>query len=306
MQKCAILTMDCLDDFEAYDHLIEPPLNALGWQVEMVSWRKKQVDWNIFDAVIIRSPWDYQEDARQFLQVLTNIENSTAKLENSLAVVQWNIDKLYLKELEQAGVTIVPTIWQDKLAGQLVDEQFLKNCCDHLGQQQIVLKPRISANADNTFWLNSKTVQQNLAELSEAFSQRDFMVQPFMDNIIDEGEYSLFYFNGRYSHTILKTPKANDFRVQEEHGGCLKTVEPETTLLEHAKLAMQAINNIHETPLYARVDFVRHEKGFALMEAELIEPSLYFNMDNQSPKRFAQAFNERMKNLPRTLSKHEH
>jgi hypothetical protein len=306
MKKCAILTMDCLDDFEAYDHLIGPPLNVLGWQVEMVSWRKAQVDWNAFNAVIIRSPWDYQEDATKFLQVLTNIENSTAQLENSLAIVQWNIDKLYLKELEQAGVTIVPTIWHEKLVGQALEQHFLTDCCNHLGQQQLVLKPRISANADNTFWLNSKTIQQNLPEMSEAFAQRDFMIQPFMDSIIEEGEYSLFYFNGRYSHTILKTPKANDFRVQEEHGGCLKTVEPETTLLEHAKLAMQAINNIHETPLYARVDFVRYEKGFALMEAELIEPSLYFNMDNQSPKRFAQAFNERMKNLPRTLSKHEH
>jgi len=33
------------------------------------------------------------------------------------------------------------------------------------------------------------------------------------------------------------------------------------------------------------------------MEAELIEPSLYFNMDPTAAKRFAQAFDDRMNNL---------
>jgi len=118
-----------------------------------------------------------------------------------------------------------------------------------------------------------------------------------MAHILSEGEFSLFYFNGEYSHAILKTPKDNDFRVQEEHGGRLTTIEPETTLVEHASQCMKAISQLHQMPLYARVDFVRHQQGFALMEAELIEPSLYFNMDENSPLRFAQAFVKRMNSL---------
>jgi len=289
MKQCAILSMDNIADFEAYDHLIEPHLNALGWQVTTVSWRDKNVNWHDYHAVIIRSPWDYQDDAQQFIQVLKQIDSSSAHLENSLAIAEWNIDKIYLKALEQQQVNLVPTLWRDHFEPTEVLSYF-----DQFKQQQIVIKPRISANADNTFWLTIDNYQEKMLELEQAFATRNFMVQPFMDNIISEGEYSLFYFNGQYSHAILKTPKSNDFRVQEEHGGQLKAIEPEANLVEHAQKTMAVLAKIHQVPLYARVDFVRHQQGFALMEAELIEPSLYFNMDSESPKRFAQAFAERM------------
>jgi len=298
MKLCAVLSMDCLDDFEAYDHLIEPHLLELGWQVEVVSWREDNIDWNKYGAVIIRTPWDYQEDAPAFLNVLERIDQSTAHLENSLAIVRWNIDKVYLKALEKLGVNLVPTLWRDALkANESITPDDLNQYFTHFIQEQIVLKPRISANADNTFWLTKHNAMQSLTEMNAAFAERDFMIQPFMEHILSEGEFSLFYFNGEYSHAILKTPKDNDFRVQEEHGGRLTTIEPEASLVEHANQCMKAISQIHQTPLYARVDFVRHQNGFALMEAELIEPSLYFNMDVQSPLRFAQAFAKRMNKL---------
>lgn len=298
MKLCAVLSMDCLDDFEAYDHLIEPHLLTLGWHVDVVSWRANNVDWDKYEAVIIRTPWDYQEDAPAFLQVLENIEQSSAHLENSLDIVRWNIDKIYLQALEKRGVKLVPTLWRDSLqTNARISEQDLTHYFDHFSQAQIVLKPRISANADNTFWLTKQNAKQSLAEMNNAFAERDFMIQPFMAHILSEGEFSLFYFNGVYSHAILKTPKDNDFRVQEEHGGRLTTIEPEASLVEHADHCMKAISQLHQTPLYARVDFVRDKNGFALMEAELIEPSLYFNMDAESPLRFAQAFVKRMNKL---------
>ncbi|WDE06065.1 hypothetical protein SG34_003815 [Thalassomonas viridans] len=289
MKHCAILTMDSLENFEAYDHLLEQPLTALGWQPHMVSWRDLNVDWNDYQVVIIRTPWDYQDDAPLFLQVLENIEASSAVLENSLDIVRWNIDKYYLRELEEKGVEIVPTLWPEAFDYEQVAAAF-----SHFGCEKIVLKPRISANADNTFLLTREQTraQQNL--LAETFARRAFMVQPFMGNICSEGEYSCFYFDGKYSHSILKTPKDKDFRVQEEHGGRLTSIEAEDRLLERADIALKAIN---ELPLYARVDFVRHGQGFALMEAELIEPSLYFNMDDKSARRFACAFVERMARL---------
>ncbi len=289
MNKCAILTMDSLEDFEAYDHLLEAPLQELGWQMEMVSWRKSDVDWDSYDVVIIRSPWDYQDDPQAFLTVLSEIENSSARLENSLSIVRNNIDKAYLKTLESKQVTIVPTLWRESF-----DFDELASFFEHFGVEQIVLKPRISANADNTFWLNKSNFQLKRKALAEAFEHRNFMVQPFMEAIVNEGEFSLFYFDGHYSHAILKTPKDNDFRVQEEHGGRLKTIEPEAELMTQATKTLAAID---EMPLYARVDFVRFNDTFALMEAELIEPSLYFNMDSDSPARFAKAFANKMSRL---------
>ena len=114
-----------------------------------------------------------------------------------------------------------------------------------------------------------------------------------MDYITQEGEFSVFFFGDTYSHTILKTPKANDFRVQEEHGGKLTLVDPEDDLLD---VARQTRDMIHPEPLYTRADYVRTSHNtHALMELELIEPSLYFNMDQESPKRFARVFDEWMK-----------
>jgi hypothetical protein len=291
-QHCAILTMNCLDDFEAYDNLIEQPLLELGWQMHMVSWREPEVNWNDYAAVIIRSPWDYQDDPATFLKVLTDIEHSTAHLENNLATVKWNIDKEYLQELESLDVNIVNTVW-----GDVFSIKQLAQCFTHFNVEQLVIKPRVSANADNTFWLTTDNYLEHEAVLAQAFVTGGFLIQPFMESVINEGEYSLFYFNGEYSHAILKTPKDNDFRVQEEHGGRLAAIKPETSLIRHAEKTMSALKAINGMPLYARVDFVRDDEEFALMEAELIEPSLYFNMDKQSPIRFAQAFVERMHQL---------
>ncbi len=288
-KQCVILSMDSLEGFEVYDDLVDEPLKALGWQTQVISWKAKNVDWSAYDAVIIRSPWDYQDHAGDFLNVLSDIESSSAHLENSLSIVEWNIDKIYLKELEENGINIVRTLWKEALSTEALNEYF-----NSFQTEQLVIKPRISANADNTFWLTRSNFEEYLPELRSIFNNEAFMVQPFMESVIKEGEFSVFYFNGVISHTILKTPKNDDFRVQEEHGGRLTTVEPEAELLKQAEKTLSAIANIHNMPLYARLDYVRDETSFALMEAELIEPSLYFNMDAESPKRFAQAFVDKM------------
>jgi len=288
MPRCAFLTMDSLDEFEVYDDLLIKPLSQLGWSVDMVSWRDRQVDWNTFEAVIIRSPWDYQQDAQLFMQVLEEIDQSSARLENPLDLVKWNIDKTYLRELEQEGILIVPTLWGRRLEAEQLDKAFKQ-----LDTRELVIKPTVSANADDTFRVKQEVKLQTKREMLRTFYDRAYMIQPFMKSIVTEGEFSLFYFGGEYSHTILKTPGKGDFRVQEEHGGILASVEPETKLL---KRAQQTMARLQPQPLYARADYVRTEDDdFALMELELIEPSLYFNMDPESPRRFARIFDRWMK-----------
>ncbi|MEL0037222.1 MAG: hypothetical protein VW882_12585, partial [Gammaproteobacteria bacterium] len=240
-------------------------------------------DWNNFDYVIIRSTWDYQDHADEFIKVLQEIENSCATLLNPLSIVEWNVNKHYLRDLESDGVAIVPTVWND-----LLTEELLVSAFHDFEKSELIIKPAVSANADDTYRINHDNLQAFLKENQPKFQNREFLLQPFMDAITDEGEYSLFYFNGELSHCILKTPKDNDFRVQEEHGGRLKLIEkPENELLSCGEICLSAIP---ETLLYARLDFVRYKGSFVLMEAELIEPSLYFNLDPQSPQRFARAF----------------
>ena len=286
MKKCAFLSMDNLEAFECYDNLLVEPLAKAGWLAEEVSWHNNKVNWADYNVVIIRSTWDYQDDPDSFLQTLEKIAQQT-QLENSLNIVDWNIHKTYLIDLELNGIDIVPTLWGENLTkGNLLP------AFERLNVNEIIIKPVISANADFTYRLNKEQLVKQENQLIKIFKNNSYMIQPFMYNIVSEGEYSLFYFGGEYSHCILKTPKETDFRVQEEHGGILELVEPEALLLEEGRKAIAAIG---EKLLYARVDFVRTEPDkFALMELELIEPSLYFNMDPDSPKRFIDAFLKRM------------
>lgn len=290
--KVALLSTDNLENFFTYDKLLFEPLKNIGWIAEEISWRNENVNWNDYNSVIVRSTWDYQNDSEKFLNVLENINNSLALLENNLDLMKWNMNKKYLFDLEKKGIRIVETIWEKNFSTDAALEYF-----DILKSNEIIIKPNISANADNTFRLTKEKLFEKLGELIKIFSDREFMVQPFMQNIVDEGEYSLFFFNGEFSHCVLKKPKEKDFRVQEEHGGKFKSVVPTEKQISIGK---NIIDKLAVLPLYGRTDFVRtSDNDFALMELELIEPSLYFNMDTESPARFVRAFNERIKNLSR-------
>ncbi len=285
MRHLAFLSMDSLDEFVFDDDLAVEPLRELGWEVASVSWKTDE-DWSRFDAVVIRTPWDYQDAPDDFMRVLEDIEQSGARLENPLSVVRWNLPKTYLREMENQGVEIVPTRWG---ATGTADE--IVAHVKALGADEFIIKPVISANADHTYRLTKEALEEMLGELKEVFKDRAYMVQPFLQNVIGEGEFSLFYFNGKYSHTILKTPKKDDFRVQEEHGGIIQAVEAEPALLAAGRRSIALLPNL----LYARADFVRSVSGFLLMELELIEPALYFRMNPPSAARFARAFDERMR-----------
>lgn len=277
MRRCAFLTTDRLEGFVTYDGLLHEPLARRGWAVDEVPWRTA-ADWDAYEVVVIRSPWDYQHAPDAFLDVLETIDRSKARLENPLDLVRWNLRKTYLRDLEARGLPIVPTRWLPRLSPADLAPLF-----DTLGEE-IVVKPVVGANADDTFRLRRDSRPD---EALATFAARACMAQPFVRAVVDEGEFSLFHFGGTYSHAILKTPAAGDFRVQEEHGGRIRAVAPEPAL--HA-LADAVVGALGLAPLYARTDFVRIGSGFALMEVELIEPSLYFSYDADSPERFAEAF----------------
>lgn len=281
-KRCALLSMDITDDFYVYDYMLIEPMSKYGWIAEEVSWRNESVNWDDYDVVIVRSTWDYQDAPDAFMKTMQSIDNSSAVLENSLATLEWNINKAYLKDIEEQGVRIVPTRWFETFDGGGIADVVRSWECE-----EFILKPLVSANADHTYRLTLASFQEQASILGKVFEQRPFMLQPFIHSIVTEGEYSLFYFAGEYSHSILKKPKQNDFRVQEEHGGELELVEPAKVLKE---LAQTTLKTLPDDPLYARLDFIRTEEGFAVMEVELIEPSLYFNMDDNSAQRFVDVF----------------
>ncbi len=281
MRRAAFLTLSDPTGFVIDDDLTHAPLAQRGWQVENLPWDRAEVDWKRYDRVVLRSTWDYQHHPEKFLATLAAIEAAGTRLDNSLAIVRWNMHKTYLRDLDARGVPIVPTIWRERLAsGELLP------LFDELGSDEAVIKPVTSGNAQGAYHLNRARAQAQAAEIENYFAGRPLMMQPFERGILAEGEFSLIYFNGALSHSILKVPKPGDFRVQEEHGADIQAVRPEPALIAAGNAAIAAIG---EPLLYARADLVRHGTGFRLMELELVEPAIYLRMDPGAPDRFADA-----------------
>lgn len=289
MKHCAFLTLDDPTGFVIDDELAHEPLAKLGWKVSWPSWRQTDAPWDAFDAVIIRSPWDYQAHSDAFVAVLEGIDASGTRLANPLSIVRWNLAKTYLRELERSGVSIVPTEWDES-----IDVSGFAEFHDRLDSDELVIKPAVGANGDDAFRVRRDDDEARLAHIAARHHGSAFMVQPFMSAILDEGEFSIFYFNGRYSHAILKTPAAGEFRSQEERGSSLAAVEAGGRLREQADAALAAVSAVvPETLLYARVDLVRdRDDDFRIMEVELIEPGLYLRMEPGAPRRFARAVDD--------------
>jgi len=289
MKRCAFLTLEDPTGYVIDDDLAYQPLQDLGWRVDAVPWSRPGVSWSSYDAVVIRSTWDYAEVPQKFLATLAEIEQSGAPLFNDLQTVRWNLDKTYLRSLAERGVPIVPTAWRQRLRRGELAALF-----DEAGSEEIVVKPVVGAGAIGAFRLERSTLAPQLAaEVETYYAERALMAQPFLTAITSEGEYSLFYFNGQFSHAIQKIPQPGDFRVQEEHGSQILAAAPDAQLLAAGDRAVTAIG---DPPLYARADLVRanDDNDFWLIELELVEPSLYLRMDDQSPQRFAKALDRRV------------
>jgi len=252
-----------------------------------VPWTSR-TNWASFDAVVVRSTWDYQHDLPRFHAVLGEICESGAALHNSLALILWNSTKRYLHHLAQRGVPIAPTLWLDQLNVDDVRRAFRRFESDEL-----VLKPQLGANSQGVFRLCAREGDEWVDDVGAFYGRRPLFIQPFVRSILDEGEYSLFYFNGQLSHAIRKIPRGGDFRSQEEYGAEIQSVTPTVPLRSAGATAVAAVP---EVPLYARVDLVRANgsESFWVMELELIEPSLYLRMEASAPLRFAEAFDRRM------------
>jgi hypothetical protein len=287
-RRCAFLTTDDLSAFVTDDDLAVPPLERLGWSVDHVPWRA-DADWDAYDAVVVRSTWDYQDEPEAFDKSLQRISASRALLCNPLPLMRWNMRKTYLRDLERCGVPMLPTVWGS--APAVAD---LRALPVELGSDEVVIKPVVGANADHAYRVRRSTATAELERMARVYADREFLAQPFVEAVVSEGEHSLIYFGGSFSHAILKTPKQGDFRVQEEHGGLIRPTTPETLLRQRSDAVIAALDAIipalEVAPLYARADFVRTASNdFAIMELELIEPSLYFRMGAAAPARFAAA-----------------
>lgn len=278
--KIVFLSCDKLDGFVVDDNLLVKKLTDEGHQITTLSWTA-ETDWSQFDCAIIRTTWDYMERPEEFFAKLELISSQT-KLYNDLHTVKWNIHKSYLQTFEKKGVSIVPTVFFS-----LNDYLVIPETWPH---DKVVIKPAISAGSFKTIVIAKSEIASG--KYKEELFPGDWMCQPFLPQIA-EGEISLIYFNKQFSHALLKVPKAGEFRVQEEFGGAIIPLKATPDLLE---LGSKVIAAVSDNLLYARVDLVSFENHYALMELELIEPSLYFRTDPKAVDNFSKALQNVEKN----------
>ncbi|HRK74170.1 MAG TPA: hypothetical protein PLL64_07835, partial [Rhodothermales bacterium] len=107
MPRCAFLSIEDLSKYVCDDELVIQYLQEHDWEIETIPWRKREVNWFAFDLVVVRSTWDYQSAPKAFFATLKEIEKTGVPLLNSLALVEWNLEKTYLQDIENAGIDIV-------------------------------------------------------------------------------------------------------------------------------------------------------------------------------------------------------
>jgi len=237
-----------------------------------------------YDLICPLVAWGYHNAPDRFRAALMACKDVGQRVFNPADIVSWNVDKRYLRDLAEGGVRIIPTHFVERISDQAI-AQARADFGDAL-----VLKPVVSAGAKNTLvWRAGETLALDALEGKAGPPQGAAMIQPFMPSIQDEGEWSLLFFAGQFSHAVLKTPKSGDFRSQPDYDAHLRALPPPP---EAMMLAATAIDYIGaDRLLYARADMVRDAEGrFCLMELELIEPDLYLGYSDGAADRLRHAF----------------
>ena len=254
----------------------------LGHRAVPADWADPGVDWASFDAIVIRSPWNYHERWPEFDAWLASVAH--LRLFNPAQILRWNLTKSYLAEMADAGLPVIPTL---RLPPDRDPD--LTDAIARWGE--IVVKPEIGAGGALTFRATAAT----RAGVQDAIRPRmadgvGFLVQPFLPAIF-AGEWSLVYLDGRYSHAVRKTGAAGQFLIHEEHGG---RVDPAIASPELIAIADRIAAYVPDLP-YARVDLLGDGADALLVELELVEPELFLRYSGGGAERLANAIIRRVR-----------
>lgn len=261
-------------------------LKEKGLNIKKVIWNDQQINWENYSLAILKSPWDYFDLIEDFYIWLDQLEAKKVKLLNPIEVVRWNANKQYLQEIEAAGLKITPSFFVENKESVNLEHFFEK-----FNTSKLIVKPCVSGGAKNTFKVNEDNVTEVNQKLNLLIQDEDFIIQPFLPEILESGEWSFIFFNGVYSHSLIKQAKPGDFRVQPAHGGSVHPQKPTEELIAKAQ---QYVKLFAKDCLYARVDGTFVNGEFLLMELELIEPFLFLNTEPENYERYYKALEELM------------
>jgi glutathione synthase/RimK-type ligase-like ATP-grasp enzyme len=226
--------------------------------------------------VVIRTPWDYTKQCDRFLSWAREVADA-ATLVNPYEVIAWNSHKSYLLDLAYAGVPMIPTALV--AAGAPVAEQ-LAMLEEYEGE--VVIKPAIAVGGVGALRAVARSTEAS-DHLAAMATDVDMLVQPFEPTVTD-GEVSLIFLGGEYSHAVRKLPAEGEYRVHEMYGG---TIELHTPTGDELAVGLAALAVADDELAYGRVDLLATPRGPAVMELELIEPQLFLDLVPEAPDRLA-------------------
>jgi len=250
------------------DDFIRQALEQRGLKVIRTAWDNKAFDWTKTRFILFRTIWDYFDRFDEFVPWLDKV-NSLTKLINPYGTIRWNFDKHYLRDLEEKGVNIPPTLFIEP-----GDKRTLQIIVNQSGWKESVLKPAVSGAGRHTYRLNPGNITKYESVFSQLIKSEAMLLQEFQHKVVSQGEVALMLFGGQYSHAVLKKAKAGDFRVQDDFGGSVHDYQPSDGEI---KFAEKVVSLCDPMPVYARVDIIRdNNDDRCISELELIEPELWF------------------------------
>lgn len=281
--------------FTPDDQIAVNVLRERGHEVSAVQWGRCVTDLLDYDLIIVRSPWDYMdstENTSLFFTWIDEVEQAGIKVTNPPRFMRWLLDKHYLADLANQGVAVIPTVYIDINAAIHLPSLFNE-------KGPFVLKPCISAAGVGLYFIDSEqTAHQCQDRVSQSLAERSYMLQDFVPEIASNGEWSLIFIGGKYSHAVHKMPAANEIMVHAERGGSLnfKLAAPtsvidfavhayEGMLRAYGLVAKSELNQSSVT--YLRLDIIETQHGPILLECEGVEPELFFRAKLCSAHAFA-------------------
>lgn len=262
-------------------------LHDRGHTVDAVRWDAPSVNWEQYDCLIVRSCWQYYTDSDAFRDWIDTVDQDGIHVLNDPDVLRWNIHKSYLRDLARSEVPVVPTKYVDQ--GSKVD---LGTLLDRSGWTDAVVKPAVGTSSHDVWRVKTPVEPAPATRFGDQLSETDVLVQQFMPEV-DEGELSIVFFGGEFSHAYRSVPAPTDFRAHPNFGGTVEPADPPGSIVDDATTVLSATGtelSVDTTELvYARVDGVVREEQFQLMEVELIEPYLGLSMSEGIADRFVEA-----------------
>ena len=248
-------------------------LQANGLQVKVDCWQNQPQA----DVILPLCAWDYAQQPERFRQWLQQAVEFGQKFANPVRLMDWNMHKSYLLDLQQMAVDVIPS----QLL--LADLDQIQTACQpyHPNGQAVVIKPAIGQSGNAVIkW----QADQPIPDFSPYLGQQ-IVLQPYIAEVAENGETSLIFFAGEFSHAVRRQPPKGEWRANSAYGVTILPTIPPQNIVRQAR---DVLMRLPEMPSYARVDGTIIGDRFLLNELELIEPALYLHTDPQAAARFAQ------------------